>query len=282
MEVVRDICLGKFQVLKIMRFAPPGAYLSDLEGKEVLLPNRYVPAEAKEEDVLNVFIYQDHEHRLTAITEQPKLTLDEVAYLQVKDTTGFGAFLDWGLPKDLFVPNKEQKVEMQDGKFYFVRLMIDQQTGRLQASAKIKELISRPIDEDLKQKKEVDVQVYRKTPMGYEVIIERKYLGLLYQNEIFEKLSIGTVKKAFIQKIREDGKIDLRLQPSGYVHIDLFAEKILEKIKTAHGFLPLTDYSDPLDIQKILGMSKKNFKKAIGSLLKAKKIQLKDDGVYWV
>lgn len=269
---------GQYYTLTVKRFTAHGAYLINDQGEETLLPNAYLTKDTREGDEMTVFVYQDHEHRITATTLKPKLVLGEIAYLKVKSITSFGAFIDWGLPKDLFVPNREQKKDMEEGRWYFVYLTMDELTKRLNGSAKIDHLIKNETIE-LQPKQEVSILIHRETNIGYEVIINYKYWGLVYKNEVFSDLRIGEKKKGFIKEIREDHKIDVSLQPQGYEHISSFTATILEKLKEHEGFLALTDQSSPEKIAYMLGMSKKNFKKAIGSLFKAGKITLLPEGI---
>ncbi len=273
--------LGKYAVLKVHKDTPQGIYLIDEEGTEVLLPNRYVPKDIQHGDDLNVFIYQDSEHRIVATTLEPKIKLHEFAYLKVKTVAHFGAFLDWGLAKDIFCPLREQPKELEENQSYTVFMYIDKQTDRLVVSAKVDNFIETE-NIDLTPNQEVNLLICNQTPLGYMVIINNKYKGLLYENEIFKPLKMGQKTKGYIKAIREDKKIDVSIHPLGVSAIEPNAQVLMDELKKKKGFLPLTDHSDPALITKLLEMSKKNFKKAVGSLYKKKLIRIEEDGIYLV
>ena len=246
----------------------------------MLLPNKYIPQDVKEGDEIEVFVYKDSEDRPVATTLTPKIQRHDFAFLEVKDVNNYGAFLDWGLEKDLMVPFFEQAVKMEAGKSYVVYLFLDQETDRLVATSKVEDFLE---DEDieLEEGQEVDLLVYKKTDLGYKVIINNLFEGLIYHNEIFQPVQIGDKLKGYIKTLREDKKIDVILQKTGYKNIiEPNSEKILEAIKKHDGFLPLNDKSSPDEIYKSLGMSKKVFKKAIGALYKQKVIIIEKDGIY--
>ncbi|NRB50450.1 MAG: GntR family transcriptional regulator [Saprospiraceae bacterium] len=275
------IQLGQYNSLKAVRSTRHGMYLADEEGREVLLPRKYVPKDISEEQVLEVFVFNDSEDRPTATTLAPKILLHQVAYLQVKQVNKFGAFLDWGLDKDLLVPFREQRSEMQKGKSYLVYLYEDEESQRLVATSKWYRFIN---NEDLtvEQDQEVDLIVANSTNLGVNVIINHKHVGLVYKNEIFRRLRPGDHIKGFVKLIRPDNKIDIRLQREGYAHVEPNAEKILQILQINDGFLGLHDGSSPDDIRAQLEMSKKTFKKAIGALYKKKLIEIKAKGIYLV
>lgn len=270
--------IGKKNTLEVYKFVDFGVYLDGEQYGPILLPRRYVPENIEEGSEVEVFIYLDSEDRLVATTEPPKVQVGEFAYLQVKDTNDFGAFLDWGLPKDLFVPFRQQKQSMIVGNFYWIYCSLDPKTDRIVASAKIDShlLESNPA---FAEGAEVSVQIHSKTDLGYKAIIENNCWGVIFANEVFENLTIGDVRKAFVKTVREDGKIDLSLQRIGLVRFDDAQQKILDALKAHNGFLPLHDKSDAGEIQTQLGMSKKTFKSAIGMLFKAKIVIIKDNGV---
>lgn len=273
------ITIGKYNTLEILRETSVGLYLGDDEGNDILLPNKYVPNEYEIGDSIAVFCYLDHEERPIATTLTPKIALNDFAMLKVVEVNAIGAFMDWGLEKHLFVPFKEQARKMEEGKWYLVYMYLDEKTGRLTASSKTNNFIS---NEELTVERfeEVDIIISRFTEIGVEVIINQQHKGLVYQDEIFEKVSLGERKKGVIKKIREDNKIDVALQQIGFKNIEPSAQKVLDFLTKNNGFVGLHDKSDAEDIQAILGMSKKSFKKAIGSLYKQKKVELKPDGVY--
>ncbi|MFV8224439.1 S1 RNA-binding domain-containing protein [Christiangramia aquimixticola] len=272
------IQLGEFHDLIIIRESEHGIYLENDEGDEVLLPNKYVPETWMVHDKIKVFVYLDHEERPVATTLTPKIKLDQFGKLMCVEVSKFGAFLDWGLEKHLFVPFKEQVIPMQKGQEYLVFCYLDLETQRLAASSKVhafldnSELTVEPFEE-------VDLLISNETDLGFNAIINQLHLGLIYHDEVFKKLKIGDSVKGFIKKIREDNKIDLMLQRPGYRSIEPNAQKILDKLEASGGFIDLTDKSNPDDIKNRLQMSKKSFKKAIGNLYKNRQIEIKEDGI---
>lgn len=270
--------LGKFQELTILRDTDPGLYLGDAEENEVLLPNRYKPDTFKIGDTLNVFLYLDNEERPVATTDEPFIQINEFAYLRCSAVTKIGAFMDWGLVKELFVPFKEQARPMKKGNWYIVRLYLDEQTNRLVGSSKTNKFLSNDTV-DVAKYDEVDIMVTHITEKGANAIINGKYRGLIYIDEIFEDIRTGDKIKAFVKKVRDDNKIDLVLQAEGHKSIEPNANYLMEELKAAGGFLPFHDKTDPETIKNELGLSKKSFKKAVGSLYKDKQIKIKEDGI---
>ncbi|MEN8928660.1 MAG: S1-like domain-containing RNA-binding protein [Flavobacteriales bacterium] len=273
------IQLGEINKLTILRSTDNGFYLIDEEENEVLLPNNYIKDGWAIGDEVEVFVFNDSEDRLTATTVIPKIELNGFALLQVNDVNSVGAFLNWGLPKDLFVPFKEQKHKMREGKFYVVTMFLDYDTERLVASSRIDSFLEYE-DIELTNEQEVDLIIYERTPMGYNCVINGLYKGLIYENEVFRDLNIGEKTTGYIKNLREDLKIDVSLQKVGFVAQDENQEKILNILKGDAGYIGLTDKSKPEDIYQELRMSKKAFKKAIGGLYKQKVIWLKKDGIY--
>lgn len=273
------IQIGQYNTLKASRETKSGLYLIDEEGQEVLLPGKYIPKEIEKGDELQVFIYKDSEDRLVATTQHPKITLHQFAYLQAKTVNAYAAFLDWGLEKDLFVPYKEQPQKMIAGKYYIVYLYLDEQTDRLVASANVHRFLNNK-ELTVKSGDEVDLLIWESTDLGYNVIINHLHKGLIYKNELFAPVQIGDARKGYIKKIREENRIDVQLQKSGYENVEPNAAKVLTLLKAHGGFLPLNDNSSPEDITRALEMSKKTFKKAIGLLYKQQIIRLADDGIY--
>lgn len=273
------IQLGEFHNLIIIRESDHGIYLENEEGDEVLLPNKYVPETWMVYDKIEVFVYLDHEERPVATTLKPKIKLDQFGKLTCVEVNKFGAFLDWGLEKHLFVPFKEQVIPMEPGNEYLVFCYLDLETGRLAASSKVhafldnSELTVKPFDE-------VDLLVSNQTDLGYNVIVNQLHLGLIYQDEVFKPLRIGDSVTGYIKKIREDNKIDITLQRPGYRSIEPNAQKILDRLKAAGGFMDISDKSAPDDIKNRLQMSKKSFKKAAGNLYKQRLIEIKEDGIH--
>jgi predicted RNA-binding protein (virulence factor B family) len=273
--------LGKYNKLKINRQTDNGFYLIDAKEEEVLLPNAYLTKEMQIGDEIEVFVYKDSEDRITATTEKPLLQLGEFACLQVSMTSQIGAFLNWGLPKDLLCPFSEQAVKMLKGKRYIIHLYLDEKSERLVASSKINKYIEKE-NIELKEGQEVDLLIAGKVELGYKCIINNKYQGLIFDNEVFQDLHFGEKTKGFVKKIREDKKIDISLQQQGFKTVEPNAQKILDLLKQNNGFIDLTDKSDPEIIKSELELSKKAFKKALGSLYKQKKVEIKEDGVYLV
>lgn len=269
--------IGKVNKLEVLKVTEQGYYVGDAV-EEILLPNKYIPEGLEVGHYIDVFIYTDSEDRLIATTLTPKIQMGEIAYLEVKDTTSFGAFLDWGLEKDLLVPFKEQIQRMEKGQGYLVYMYLDDLTDRLVASAHINKLIE--FDEiDLEPGQEVQVLIGPETEIGYVSIINNKYRGLIYKNQVFKQITPGDHTTAYVKEVRADKKIDLSLEPIGVERIEPNAQKILDRLKMEGGKLPLHDKSDPDEISKLLGMSKKNFKKSIGSLYKQRKITLHKDSI---
>jgi predicted RNA-binding protein (virulence factor B family) len=269
--------IGTYHTLKIARDTKVGLFLVN-ENEEVLLPKKYVPADFHIGDDITVFVYLDHEERPVATTLKPYITLNQFAVLKVNYTNKFGAFLDWGLEKDLFVPFKEQARPMEKDKRYVVYLYEDEKTNRLVASSKINQFLEQETI-DLEKNQEVDVMVSHITDVGINVIINGKYRGLAYKNEVFETVSPGYKTKAYIKLVRPDGKIDVSFQKLGVEVIDASAQSVLQALQQNNGFLALNDDSHPEEIKSILKMSKKSFKKAIGSLYKQKLISIKENGI---
>jgi predicted RNA-binding protein (virulence factor B family) len=268
---------GQYNRLKVQRFKDAGAFLED--GKEgLLLPKRFVPAGTNIDDELTVFVYHDSEDRLIATTQHPFAVVGEIALLKVVGLSPHGAFLDWGLMKDLFVPRSKQISPMRLGGEYLVQVYIDEQTGRIAATEYIEQLLN---NEELtvKELDEVDLIIYRETELGYAVIINNKHLGLLYSNEVYQNISIGDKLKGFIKTIRTDNKIDVALGKPGYQRVEDEAEKILRLLAQQNGYLPYHDKSSPEDIYNVFGMSKKTFKMTLGKLYKEKKIELTKTGI---
>jgi len=229
-------------------------------------------------DMLETFIYLDSEDRLVATTEKPLAMVEEFALLEVVSVTPVGAFLNWGLPKDLFVPFREQRQPMEEGKKYLVYVYVDINTKRIAASSKIEQYLDNiPVDYDPDE--EVDLIIVNETDLGYNAIIDNSHFGILYKNEVFQPLNPGDRVQGYIKKIRTDGKIDLRLEKIGYEKISSFVDRIIAELQKNKGFLPLTDKSSPEEIYQTFKISKKNFKAAIGALYKKRFIALEDNGI---
>lgn len=273
-----QIELGKYNQLEVVKEVDFGVYLNGGEEGEILLPKRYVPEGCKPGDVLNVFIYLDNEERLIATTLQPLVQVGEFACLEVAWVNEFGAFLDWGLMKDLFVPFREQKMKMQKGHRYVIHAHVDEESYRIMASAKIERYLSKDMP-DYEPGQEVEVMVWQKTDLGYKVIVENRYGGLVYQNEIFQPLQPGMKLTAYVRQVREDGKIDLALQQDGQRKVKDFSDVLLQFIKDQGGYTTLNDKSAAETIYDTFGVSKKTFKKAVGDLYKKRLVVLEEGGI---
>ncbi|MBS1934281.1 MAG: RNA-binding protein [Bacteroidetes bacterium] len=269
--------IGEYNKLKVMKEVAFGLYLDD--GKEgILLPKRFVPKGAKPGDELNVFLYHDGEDRVIATTQHPKGILDDIVKLRVVSTTPQGAFLDWGLMKDLFVPKSQQINKMLPNGEYIVKIYLDERTGRLAASEKVDHFLS---NENLtvKEKEIVDLLIYRRTDIGYLVIINNKHTGVLHFNDVFQNIRTGDKLKGFIKNILPENKIDVAIGKPGYERVEDETGKILRLLKENNGYLPYHDKSDPEDIYSFFGMSKKTFKMATGNLYKQRKIEFTQTGI---
>lgn len=271
--------IGKINRLTVKRLSERGAWLEDDAGRGVNLPKKYVTNDLRPGAAVDVFIYSDKDDRLTATTKMPPAQRDEFAFLQVKDTTRHGAFLDWGLDRDLFVPFKEQMPKMSKGSSYLVYIYLDEKTNRLAASSRIRRFLqSEPVG--LKKGDRVKLLIWKPSALGMNVIINNRYAGLIFKNNLHADLKSGDRTNGFIKNIRPDDKIDVVLQKPGWEAIAPNAQRILLKIRQNNGYLPLHDNSDPAEIKAQLHVSKKAFKKAIGILYKKKLIRIEDDGLY--
>ena len=273
-----SIELGKFNQLEVVKQVDFGMYLDGGEEGEILLPTRYVPEDCKVGDWLNVFLYLDNEERLIATTLTPLVQVGEFACLEVSWVNQFGAFLNWGLMKDLFVPFSEQKMKMQVGNKYVIHAYIDDESFRIVASAKVDRYLSKE-KAPYQPGEEVNILIWQKTDLGFKAIIENMYSGLLYDSEIFQTLHTGDTLKAYIKQVREDGKIDLILQKPGFEKVDDFSKTLYHYIADHGGRIGLNDKSPAEEIYDVFGVSKKTFKKAVGDLYKKRLILLNEDGI---
>lgn len=270
--------LGEYNMLEVVRERDQGIYLCDEEGDEVLLPNKYVPEQFLIRDVLKVFVYLDSSERIVATTLEPFATVKSFAYLKCTNVSEIGAFLDWGLEKDLFVPFREQSSKMRVDSWYLVYVYLDEETNRLVASSKTNAFLDNSLVL-LSSYDEVDLIASHPSPQGWNMIVNNKHLGLVYGDEIFQKITPGDQLKGYVKKVRPDGKIDLTLQKHGFRGIEPNAEQILKELQSSGGFIDLNDKSDPEDIKEVFQLSKKSFKKAIGTLYKERKITIEKDGI---
>ncbi len=272
------IKVGEYNYLKVLRFVEFGLYLDD-ENEGILLPKRFIKEGTKEGDVLKVFIYHDGEERLIATTQTPKGVLGDIVKLTTVSVTLQGAFLDWGLMKDIFVPKSQQLQKMIPNGAYLVKIVLDEQTGRIAATEKIDSYLSNDTL-TVKELEEVSLTVYRRTDIGYVVIINNLHTGVLHHNEIYRNITSGDQFKGFIKKIYpKDNKIDVAAGKSGYKRIEDETEKIIRLLDENNGYLPYNDKSNPDDIYDFFGMSKKSFKMTIGNLYKQRKISIEKTGI---
>lgn len=270
--------LGKINKLTIKRFAPPGAYLIDLQENEVLLPNKYLTPDMEEGTEVEVFVMKDSQERLVCVTERPYILLGDCVYLDVVEVNPFGAFVDWGLDKDLFVPFAEQRTRLEIGDRYLFTLLYDFETDRLFGSMKIKKVLIPCTDLSL-EGQEVDLLICDEGKLGRSVIVDKRYEGLIFKDHQNQPLQREQECKGYVAKVREDGKLDIRLEVPNDSRYDAAEQKILDTLTAQDGFLALTDKSDPDEVRAILGLSKKTFKQAIGKLYKHRRIALEADGI---
>lgn len=273
---MNHVKLGEYNQLEIVKEVDFGVYLDGGDDGEILLPTRYVPDGCKPGDVLNVFIYLDMDERLIATTLQPYVKVGEFACLEVAWVNQYGAFLDWGLMKDLFVPFREQKMKMVKGNSYVVHVHLDEDSYRIVASAKVEKYLSKEMPE-YNPGDEVDIMVWQKTDLGFKVIVDNKFGGMIFKNEIFTDVRTGMRMTAYIKNVRPDGKIDLELQKGGVKKVEDFADTLLEYIRSNGGSTPLNDKTDADVIYNTFGVSKKTFKKAVGDLYKKRLIVLEGE-----
>lgn len=274
---MEPIKVGQYNTLRVNRKVDFGFYLDDgAEG--ILLPKRFAPPQLAIDDMVTVFVYHDSDNRLIATTQKPNAVVGDIVKLKVVSVTKQGAFLDWGLMKDLFVPASKQVSGMRLGGEYLVKLYIDEMTGRVAATEKVENLMSNEVL-TVKEMDMVDLLVYRTSELGYVMIINQQHIGILHGNEVFQPLEIGDRVKGFIKKIRPDNKIDLILGKPGYAKVEDETEKIIRLLNENNGYLPYNDKSDPTDIYAFFGMSKKAFKMSTGHLYKQKKIQFTQTGI---
>ena len=270
------IHIGKYNELEVIKDVEHGLYLTDKEQSlEILLPLKYIPQGTKTGDFLNVFVYHDSENRPICTTLHPVAIVGDFAYMKVLSLAAFGAFLEWGIAKDLLVPLREQNIPMVEGNSYLVFLYRDHETGRVVATSKWTRYIDNS-ELEIQEGDIVNLLIADRTDLGYNTIVNNKYIGLIYRNEIFEPITTGDKKRGFVKKIREENKIDISLQAQGYEHIEDAKLRILHILKSSGGKLDLGDKSSPEDVYEKVKLSKKAFKKTIGGLFKEKLIELTD------
>jgi len=270
--------IGKYNTLKVLKEVDFGVYLDGESEGEILMPIRYVPKNCQPGDMVDVFLYLDSEDRPIATTEKPYAQVGEFAMLRVKSVNKIGTFLDWGIMKDLLVPFREQKVTMIEGRSYLVYIHVDEESKRIVASAKLNKFLDKTVPEYVVGQ-EVDLVIESETDLGYKAIVNNLHWGILYENEVFEQLAKGIKMKGYIKKVRTDNKIDLSLQPLGYVKVDPITQMILDELKKAGGFIAVSDKSEAEEVYRVFGISKKTFKQAVGSLYKKRLITIGTDGI---
>lgn len=276
--------IGTHQILNVSHISEHGYFLQNTSSgadEVVLLPNKLASRKLQKGENVRVFLYKDGEERLTATMQDPKITLNNFAQLRVKDVNRYGAYLDWGLDKDLFVPHREQIGSMRKGELHLVYMYLDKETDRLAASAKLDQFLDNETI-TVEEKEEVNLWIWNKTDLGYNVIINERHKGLIYHNEFYHDVHTGSQTTGYIKQVRDDKKIDVTLRPIGYKKVEPNADHILQRLKHLDGYLDLHDKSDPNEIHQRLEMSKKTFKKAIGRLYKEGIIKIEDDGIYLV
>lgn len=269
--------IGSYNNLIVEREVDFGFYLNPKED-EVLLPSKYAPENLKPGDQITVFVYTDSEDRPVATTQKPLAVVGDFAVLTVKEITPIGAFMDWGLEKDLLIPNSEQIFRLKEGKKYVIKVCLDTVTDRVYGTTRITSQC-KTLSGELYEGEKVSLLIYNITDIGYMAVINNKWSGMLYKNETYETVSIGDIKEGFVSKIRDDGKIDLSFKKPGYKSVINSADKILEKLKSENGFLPVHDKSSPDEIKSLFSMSKKEFKRTIGGLYKQGLITISDNGI---
>jgi predicted RNA-binding protein (virulence factor B family) len=279
MQQNEHLVLGVINTLRVARHTPHGIFLESLDGKDVLLPQAYVTDSMHDDTLLDVFLYTDSEDRLIATTLKPKAMLEEFALFEVVDVAPFGAFVKWELAKDLFVPNMFQKEPFKVGDKRFLRVVYDERTHRLVGTEKLGNFFDKK-PKGLSPHKEINILIIARTPLGFKCIVEDRYEGLIYHNEIFEKIELGMQKRAYIKNIRKDGCIDLSLQASGAKQKDVSCEKVLSLLKQNGGIMPYNYKSDPDLVQNVFGLSKKAYKRSLTALQESGAIEIKETGIY--
>ena len=273
--------IGRLSTVRVTRVSSPGVYVDASPLGEVLIPHKHCNTELHEGDDIEAFIYLDGQGRLIATQQRPLAQVGEFAYLRAVSNSDYGTFLDWGLDKDLFVPFAEQHRPMQTGKSYLVYVHINQQDGRIMASSRVDRFLRDENDDQFVAGQEVKLIVANSTDLGFKVIVDHSHSGVLYKNEVTQRLSFGQSLVGFVRRIRADGRLDISLH-GGRRAQNSYDQQVLQYLREQDGFIALHDKSDPADIEKALGMSKKSFKRAISALYKARRIRIEDDGIHAV
>ncbi len=275
---MKQIKLGEYNRLTIVKTVDFGLYLDGGDEGEILLPSRYVPKDYQIGDELDVFLYLDSEERLVATTEKPLAQVGDFAYLEVAWVNEYGAFLHWGPMKDLFCPFREQKMRMEMGESYIVFVHIDEESYRIVASAKVEHYLQKDVPPYVAGD-EVDLLIWQKSDLGFKVIIDNRYQGLVYEDQVFKRIHTGDRMRGYISRVREDGKLDVTLQPTGYEQARVFSDTLLQYLKDHGGVCDLGDKSDAEVIKRRFQVSKKTFKKAVGDLYKRRLITMTEQGI---
>lgn len=273
--------IGRLSTVRVTRVSSPGVYVDASPLGEVLIPHKHCNTELHEGDDIEAFIYLDGQGRLIATQQQPLAQVGEFAYLRAVSNSDYGTFLDWGLDKDLFVPFAEQHRPMQAGKSYLVYVHINQLDGRIMASSRVDRFLQDESDDQFVAGQEVKLIVANSTDLGFKVIVDHSHSGVLYKNEVAQRLSFGQSLVGFVRRVREDGRLDISLH-GGRKAQGNYDQQVMQYLHEQDGFIALHDKSDPADIERILGMSKKSFKRAISALYKARQIRIEDDGIHAV
>lgn len=273
---------GQTQDLIILRSTSVGIFLGDGQEGEVLLPNKYCPPDHDQGSILRVFVYRDSEDRQIATTLEPKIHLGEFALLRVNQVSMVGAFMEWGVEKDLLVPFREQRKKLEEGRWYVVYMALDEQTDRLYGSTRI----DRHLDNaelTVAEGDAVDLMIFSQGDLGWSAIVNGKHQGLIHANELFKQIAVGDRITGYVKTVRPDNKLDLTLQPIGYTHYNnVNVDMLVKRLHQHEGFLPLTDKSSPEEIHRMFGISKKAFKQALGALYKARQVRIEEQGIVWV
>ena len=265
--------------MRLDRFTSPGAYLEDEEGNDVLLPTKYVDPSFQIDDMVKVFLYKDSEGRIIATTLTPKVLVNQFAFLKIAEVNQYGAFAEWGVEKHLLIPFREQPKDLEEGKHYFIYMYIDEATERLVGTSRIGMYMDTVQNGEVQENELVDLMVWEFTDLGLKVIVNNRFHGLIFKNELHRRVRMGETLKGYVKTVRPDGRLDIVLEKPGYDKIDAHSRKLLAMLHDNEGFLDLTDKSDPEEIQYRTGWSKKVFKQVIGNLYKQRLISLHENGI---
>ncbi len=271
--------IGQWNRLRLDRFTSPGAYLEDEEGNDVLLPTKYVLPEFELDDMLDVFLYKDSEGRLIATTLEPKIFINEFAVLRIAEVNQYGAFAEWGVEKHLLIPYREQPKHLEEGKYYLIYMYLDEATQRLVGTTRTGLYLEPATEQEIERESRCELLVCERTDLGVKVIVNNRFQGLIFKNDITKPLRMGDRTNGYVKQIRPDGKLDISLLPEGYQKVNSLADEFLQLLKENDGYLDLSDKSTPETIQQVTGWSKKVFKQVIGNLYKQRLISLHENGI---